>query len=124
MRINRQAFYAFRLLFFFFASLVVAGFIYAVLTFVDTSKGTDASVQANAERLKASAQVYYSRLQFYDGVCGDIDPPRNFSCAESTSAYAISGRLSNGKHYCVDSSGFDGVVPWPVRDTPSCRGQN
>lgn len=123
MRINRQAFYAFRLLFFFLASLLVAGFIYTILTFVDTSKGTDANVKANAERLKASAQVYYSRLQFYDGVCKDIGVPRNFSCAESAKAYALSGRLSDGKHYCVDSSGFDGVVPWPVRDMPSCRGQ-
>lgn len=123
MKMNRQVFYALRILFFVVTSLVVAGIIYGVLTFVDTDKGSDAAVQANAERLKASAQVYYSRLQFYEGVCKDIGLPRNFSCAESESAYALSGRLTSGKYYCVDSSGFDGVVPWPVRDQPTCRGQ-
>ena len=121
MKMDRHAFYVIRILFFVVASLVVAAFIYAVLVMVDTDKGSDASVQANAERLRASAQVYYSRVKFYDGMCKDVGLPRNFSCVETATAYALSGRLSTGKHYCGDSSGFSGVVPWPVRDVPSCR---
>lgn len=121
MKMNRHTFNVLRILFFLCTSLLVAGFIYGVLTFVDTSKGSDANVQANAERLRASAQVYYSRLQFYEGVCEDIGTPRNFTCVETDTAYALSARLTSGKHYCVDSSGFSGIVPWPVRDVPSCR---
>lgn len=123
MRINRYVFHTLNFLFIIGASLLVAGAIYFALTYVDTSKGTDAAVQANVERLKASAQVYYSRLHFYDGVCDDIGVPNKFSCTESTTAYALSARLSTGAHYCVDSSGFAGTVPWQVTTEPTCRGE-
>jgi hypothetical protein len=121
MRIHRTAFHALQILFFIIAPVLVAGFIYGTLYFISPDKGSDTSIQANAERLRASAQIYYSRLFFYDGVCSDIGVARPFQCNESSTAYAIEARLSNDKYYCVDSVGFAGVVPWSIGSHTKCR---
>lgn len=121
MRIHRTAFHVLQILFFILAPVVVAGFIYGTLYFISPEKGSDTGIQANAERLRASAQLYYSRLFFYDGVCADIGVSRQFQCNESTTAYAIEAKLSTGKYYCVDSQGFSGVVPWSIGSHTKCR---
>ncbi len=68
----------------------------------------EAESKAVLLRLKASAELYHSRVGFYTGLCGDIGVPGKFSCTESDDAYAIETTLSSGSYYCLDSSGFIG----------------
>ena len=117
MKINRHIFNIVRVAFFILAPLVVAGVIYILVSTVPEIEKNEAAVKSKMERLRASGQVYYSRLQFYDGVCDDIDPPRGFRCTERTNAYVVETKLENGEYYCIDSTGFSGRVPWSVGES-------
>ena len=76
--------------------------------------------QAVAFRLQASAKVYYSRLNFYTGVCKDIGAQPPFSCNESDQAYAIEVFLNNAKYFCVDSTGFSGEISRTISKQTRC----
>jgi len=80
----------------------------------------DTQLRANLIRMQASAETYYSRLQFYDGMCSDIGIPPNFTCNETTDSFAIETRLSTGRYLCVDNSGFLGEIPRSKGGAVSC----
>ena len=70
----------------------------------------DVVTQANLASMQRSANRYRSRMLDYGGVCRSIGIDRaKYTCTESRDAYAIEGQLSDGRYYCVDSTGFAGV---------------
>ncbi len=121
MKINRTVFYSIQAVFFLVAPLTIAGIIYGALYFLGSPESNDTSIRANSERMRASAQVYYSRVRFYSGVCQDIgalEPP--FRCNDSDTAYAVSALLDDGKNHCFDSTGFSGDITWSLETRTVC----
>ena len=109
MQIGQTTFYILQALIF----LVVVGIAaLAIFYFFGSGNvnndGADAANKAKIERLRASAGIYFDRLQFYDGVCSDIGVPGGFECNNNEQAYAVSVRLNSGGFYCADSTGFVG----------------
>jgi len=82
--------------------------------------GADAADKAKVERLRASARIYFDRLQFYDGVCSDIGVPNGFECNNNEQAYAVSVSLNSGGFYCADSTGFVGRTATALRGDIVC----
>ena len=108
MQVNRATFFVLNLL-----VLVAVIAIVAIAGWYFLSHNVDTSgveQRAQFERLSASAQLYYNRLGFYDGVCADVGLGANLRCSDSNSAYAIETTLSAGRFYCLDSTGFMGTT--------------
>ena len=84
----------------------------------DTS---EAQIKAQMTRMEVSASVYYSRLQFYDGVCEDIGVPSGYNCHDSSQAYAIEVQLKSGRYMCLDSQGFFSQTLISKGEGTSCR---
>lgn len=82
---------------------------------------TEAQIQAQMTRLKASAEVYHSRLQYYEGVCADIGVPGDYSCHDSEAAYAIETPVGRGSYLCMDSQGFFGHTHLSKGENTFCR---
>ena len=85
------------------------------------STPSDTPLIAEMERLHASAQVYYSRLRFFDGVCSDIGVPDYVTCEESSDAYVLEVLLNNGEFYCADSTDFIGTKSTPRARALACN---
>jgi len=81
----------------------------------------DADKRANLQRLVSSADLYYSRLNFYGGVCSDIGVLEGYGCSESEVAYAVETRLDSGWYYCGDSTGFIGDLPYSLNGSTVCK---
>ena len=82
---------------------------------------TDAEKTAKLNRLVTSASIYYSRLNYYEGVCGDIGVPQGFACNESDNAYAVAVQLESGKYLCGDSTGFNGEITYSLGSSLVCQ---
>lgn len=82
---------------------------------------TAAEQKAQMTRLKASAEVYYSRLRYYEGVCADVGVPAGYSCHDSEVAYAIEVLAGPGSYLCMDSQGFFGHTHLSKGQNTSCR---
>ncbi|OGG85975.1 hypothetical protein A2392_03180 [Candidatus Kaiserbacteria bacterium RIFOXYB1_FULL_46_14] len=72
-------------------------------------------------RLQVSAQIYYSRLQYYEGVCNDIGLPAGWRCNSNEAGYAVEFDLGTGRFYCMDSAGFLGETRVSKGVTVACR---
>jgi prepilin-type N-terminal cleavage/methylation domain-containing protein len=109
------------------------------------SKGNDAAIQSDFSTLQTQAEIYYGSNSnayataagttcnaasslFTDAVitkaiagittAGNSVAP---VCANSTSAYMASEKLSSGSYWCIDSTGFAGVrVTAPVTTSTTC----
>jgi len=100
-------------------SAVVLGAGWMLLNLdIDTS---EAEQKAQLSRLQASAQLYHSRLQYFEGVCSDIGVPSNWRCNSNTTAYAIEFDLGMGRFYCLDSGGFLGETRVSKGVSVACR---
>ncbi|MEX0912948.1 MAG: hypothetical protein WDZ56_00295 [Candidatus Paceibacterota bacterium] len=82
----------------------------------------DAKKHAEMVRLQASAKNYYSRLQFYDGICSDIGIPVGWRCHSFEAAYAIEIGLKEGGFLCLDSSGYLGQSLQSKHTNTHCPG--
>jgi hypothetical protein len=82
---------------------------------------TEAQIRAQMTRLKASAEVYYSRLQYYQGVCADIGVPAGYSCHDSDTAFAVEVPAGPGSYLCMDSQGFFGHTHLSKGQNTACR---
>lgn len=80
-----------------------------------------AELKAQMTRLQSSAGIYYSRLQYYDGVCEDIGVPAGFRCRAKESAYAIETTVKEGLYYCIDSTGFHAETRLSKGEGTACR---
>lgn len=61
--------------------------------------------------MQLAAGRYKNQLLDYGGVCESIGiDARVYTCRENSDAYMIAAPLSGGGVYCVDSTGFAGVV--------------
>ncbi len=108
------------------------------------SKGPDSSSYSSLNNLRAQAELYFDRhAQSYEGFCDDqntlnrleyvrSDLPqvgllckkhsqREVGCYDTKDAYAVSTalltKLSRGKYFCIDSTGFAGVTETPATGT-------
>lgn len=82
---------------------------------------TETQVRAQFTRLQASAQTYFARVRYYDGVCADIGVPSNFRCHNSETAYAVEADIGTGRFLCLDSTGFIGERRVSKGEETSCR---
>lgn len=119
MRINRLVFYISQLVLFLLILGVVGGALWYFLK-SDVPEVTDVNKEAQISRLDKSAQSYYSKLLFYTGVCADIGVPDGFRCNESDEAFVVETRLSDGRFYCADSTGFIGRADYSFGDGLAC----
>ncbi|HEX8591424.1 MAG TPA: hypothetical protein VF696_01590 [Candidatus Paceibacterota bacterium] len=81
------------------------------------TKGSDAAIKSQLANSRAEAELFYdSNNSSYRGVCsednhsywgiGDNVEAAGGDCNDTTWAWAASAKLSTGKYYCVDSTGF------------------
>jgi hypothetical protein len=82
---------------------------------------TEAQMKAQMTRLEASADVYHSRLRYYQGVCGEIGVPTGYICHDSEDAFAIEVAAGNGRYLCLDSQGFFGYTRLSKGEGTTCR---
>ncbi len=96
-------------------------------------KGNDAAVQSNLNTVQTQAEIYYGNQspQSYGVTASTCSTPSsmfvgdttisnalaqatnvsgsaNVACFSTGSQYAVSAKLSTGKYWCVDSTGFAG----------------
>lgn len=101
--------------------LLVAGVIaYFILSSDIATESEDAKRKALITRVQSSAFAYYSRLQFYDGVCSDIGITEEMNCSTAEDQFAIEIPLTTGEYYCADSTGFREVTGWSKGDAVEC----
>jgi len=81
----------------------------------------DFLLQSNVKGTEASARIWGSTMGSYDGVCSDIAVVDPVVCQESGTSYVIYAPLSNGTYYCLDSSGFNGVIESTSGVQESCQ---
>lgn len=94
---------------------------YQLITTEADNRARDAAKKASVSRVQASAFSYYSRLQYYDGVCADVGTTDEMSCTDSPDAFAVEVPLSNGTYYCADSTRFSGVITESKQRAVVCR---
>ncbi len=82
---------------------------------------SDAENKTKFARLMGSADLYFTRLNFYDGVCGDIGLPEGFGCNDNENSFALTVQLDSGWYYCGDSTGFTGDVPYSLGESTVCQ---
>lgn len=121
MQIHPTVFYTAQILVLVGAVIVVAAISYFVFLSNVEEGVSDSTIKADIVRMQANAEIYYARVQFYDGVCQAIGADRSRNCNESGTAFAIESRLSNGSYYCADSTGKFPVVQSESKgDSTSC----
>lgn len=77
----------------------------------ETQSPVDIARESQLRTLQIAADVYQSKLLDYRGLCSSIGiDPEVYNCTEDTDSFAIEAALSNGKYFCVDDTGFAGVV--------------
>lgn len=77
--------------------------------------------KAHMTRMKASAEVYYSRLGYYEAVCSDIGVPVGYDCHDSEITFAIEVPAGQGRYLCVDSQGFFAHTHLSLGQDTVCR---
>ena len=108
--------------------IAIIGILAAVvLTSLSSARDSaqDASAQASMSSIRAAAEIYYNENGSYDSVCDDEDveklraavadkTPGTAVCNSTGNTWYVYARLNrqteNNERYCVDSSGFSGVV--------------
>jgi hypothetical protein len=102
--------------------LLLVGVLAVGWVFLNTNLDTSqAENVVKFSRMEAAAKVYYGRLNYYSGVCDDIGVPASFSCTDSETAYAVESKLDSGWFYCIDSSGFNGEMPYSKGSGTACK---
>lgn len=117
MTIKPITFYTFTIL---ILAIVLAGIFYLIKNYDPKTSINDTERKLQIELLSKRAETYYSRLQYYTGVCKDIGVSTNFKCHDSETSYAIEAQLSNNSFYCVDSEDFLGVTKYSKRTATRC----
>lgn len=109
--------------------LVVVAIIGILATVVLASLGTarqrarDAAAKAAMSQVRAEAEIFASGVagNVYTGVCADTgvvalttdagtQTGNTAACDQDASGYAAEVELNDGTFFCVDSSGFAGVL--------------
>lgn len=85
-------------------------------------KARDASAKASMSSMRAEAELAYTSAG-YPTLCGSGNPlgtlqlaangniPGSLSCKSTATAWEAHGTLNDNTIYCVDATGFAGVVP-------------
>lgn len=96
------------------------------------AKGKDAAIKALLSNFRAQAELHYddnngsykkacSALKEYSKGYGSGDKIK-FSCKDASDKYAVESKLSDNKHFCVDSTGFAGALNKSKGSkSPSCN---
>ncbi len=92
-----------------------------------TQAGKDAQIKARLANLRVSAEIYWDGNPSggYTGACNSSDfntaksLTLGFICRDSKNTYAASAQLSNGKYFCIDSTGTAKEIAQAVATT-SC----
>ena len=119
MKVTRGAFALINVIVVLLLLAGIAGTTWFMLNFNLDTEGVQK--QAEYERLKASANLYYSRLGFYDGVCSDIGIGASMRCSDSGNTFALEETVSRGSFFCMDSSGFMGNTRISKGEGTECR---
>lgn len=94
---------------------------YALLTTDVDVEVSDSLRKAEIERMQATAQTYFVRLNYFEGVCDAVGAQAAGAvCNETRYAYALALPLANG-WYCGDSTGFSGVIATPLGAATACN---
>lgn len=101
----------------FIIGAVIVGWL-VLGTHVNTN---DVEAEARFARQMTSAELYYRRIGYYDGVCGDIGVPLSFNCTDEEMAFAIETKLESGEYLCGDSAGFSGKIPYSKGNSTKCQ---
>lgn len=80
---------------------------------------TEVVVRSKVETTAASARLFGGRMGSYDGVCEDISVVPPVECAGDDTFFMIYAILPKEGWYCVDNTGFKGVVARP--SSTSCQ---
>jgi len=104
-----------------FALVVAAALGYAGYLFFTNEKIV--SIEAQFLINERFAKTYYSRIQTYDGLCGDIKLPSEYVCRSDGDKYRIYQVMpvSTSGVYCIDATGFAGRVETVRRNEMTCR---
>lgn len=98
------------------AAVVVGGLVLKVQLHTD-----DVEAEARFSRIMTSAELYYRRIGYYEGVCADVGVPSRFNCSDEEMAFAVETKLDSGEYLCGDSSGFSGLMPNSKGNSSKCR---
>jgi type IV pilus assembly protein PilE len=94
-------------------------------------KGADASIESTVNNMRGQAALHYEDNTNYDAFCATLTEAEtsvdnaggigSWACTINNSgtdsdAFAISGQLSDGNYYCVDSTGSAGEETGPALD--------
>lgn len=102
-------------------AVIIAAATYFVLTTDIDKAAVDTKRMAEIARMQGTADTYFARVQYFDGVCDVIGADRSHVCNESEKAYAIEIRLTSGTYYCADSTGFRGEIAESKGTHTSCN---
>jgi uncharacterized protein HemX len=73
-----------------------------------------------AKQYQGVAELYKRRMGDYEGMCTELAAKDKVVCQSNETAYRVSQSLRNGKFFCADSTGFEGVVASLPREVPLC----
>lgn len=102
--------------------IIATGALFIGRWLLSLNTDTTATEQkAHMTRIKASAEIYYSRLGYYEAVCSDIGVPAGYNCHDSDTAFAIEVAAGQGRYLCMDSQGFFGHTHLSIGQGTVCR---
>lgn len=79
---------------------------------VDGLGAADIKIETDLRRFQLSAERYKSTLLDYGGLCESIGINKDaYSCIDDVETYTIEAILSNDQYFCVDNTGYAGIVP-------------
>lgn len=120
MKVHPKVFYALQ----FIVIALILGLVgvlgYFLLESDADKAAADAVRHAEILQLQTRADIYFARLQYYDGVCSAIGADAAHRCHESETAFAVETRLSDGSYYCADSTGFRGTTMDSKGEATAC----
>jgi type IV pilus assembly protein PilE len=109
---------------------ILASVVLAALS-TARDKGADASIESTINNMRGEAALHYEENTNYDAFCAGLTAAEtsvnnaggagSWTCNVNNSgvdsdAFAISGQLSDGNYYCVDSTGAAGEETGPAVD--------
>lgn len=93
--------------------VAIAAILIGVWLFSRGGTVDTASAKIKFDQYVATAKVFRSRNDTYQGVCGDIALPAGVRCTDTSTAFKIERMLDTGGAYCADSTGFSGPLAAP-----------
>lgn len=76
--------------------------------------------EATFTQYRASADIFWARMDEYRGVCRDLALPTDVSCSDGEGWYRLTTKTEEG-FYCLDATGFMGEVDALKSEGQTCR---